>query len=151
MREAVPWPRIRTGSRGPGQQQRYPWSPLVLVLSGWVFFNHVMNDDPFHAYHYRKLVLPLRYPRHYWKRVSKPICGTESIPYTKFRPARPRMIRLTSRVVQPPASGVPAIHKYPKVRTCMDDRKLSPYLQEQDQGLQRMGSGVRLSIGLKAS
>ena len=28
--------------------------------------------------------------------------------YTKLRPARPRMIRLTSRVVKPPASGVPA-------------------------------------------
>src|SRR6266403_1637424 len=31
--------------------------------------------------------------------------------YTKLRPARPRMIRLTSRVVQPPASGVPATNK----------------------------------------
>lgn len=28
--------------------------------------------------------------------------------YTKFNPARPRMIRLTSLLVQPPASGVPA-------------------------------------------
>ena len=27
---------------------------------------------------------------------------------TKLRPARPRIIRFTSRVVQPPASGVPA-------------------------------------------
>lgn len=28
---------------------------------------------------------------------------------TKFRPASPRIIRLTSRVVKPPASGVPAV------------------------------------------
>lgn len=30
--------------------------------------------------------------------------------YTKLSPARPRMIRLTSRVVHPPASGVPAVN-----------------------------------------
>jgi hypothetical protein len=31
--------------------------------------------------------------------------------YTKLRPARPRMMRLTSRVVQPPTSGVPATNQ----------------------------------------
>ena len=29
--------------------------------------------------------------------------------HTKFRPASPRSMRFTSRVVQPPASGVPAL------------------------------------------
>lgn len=41
--------------------------------------------------------------------MSEVIISKQNNAYTKFRPARPRMIRFTSRVVHPPASGVPAV------------------------------------------